>query len=419
MRRNFYFLGAFLLILAAFPAHAKVLHVEKWGQDSTYCGAAADPCATINQAIDNADPGNTIRVGPGVYGDADGDGVFSGPGEESRQCRGWASVICVDKDHLKLESTTGAAHTVINGNVSISAGVCLVGKGVTFGGKKRGFAVRHAGKGVVLYGDRLTVQYIRAEDNTAFGFYCEQFPGWGHHVLVGNTAVRSHSGFYLRETTTVPLLTLFAGNRIRDNNDYGVTMSLRNAVTVKDNVIEDNNRGFSLQAGGGSLLKNNLATGNHDFGFAVTLLGKGSLALIGNSASHNGGDGFHLNSVTQFLQNVSTDNGVGLDIRTSSGRIVKNTISGNRYDGIVLTFPGAVVRELVIEKNNLFENGWGSGTNCGLNNQMARPVTVRRNFWGDPAGPGPDPADNTCGDPVTELSPASKPIKVKVKAPAL
>ncbi len=417
MRRTICFFGAFLLILAALPVHAGVLHVEKWGQDSGYCGSANDPCNTIGQAIDNADPGDTIRVGPGVYGDADENGWLSGPGEEYRNCGGRISVVCVDRDNLKLESTMGAASTVIDAPSPAAAGVVIRGNGVKFGKKGRGFTIRHSTTGVVLNADRLTVQDIRAEDNTAYGFYGNQGAGQGHCVLIGNTAVRSHTGFYFRATGQGPYVTLFSQNRSRDNSSYGVELSLNGNVTIDRNVSVNNNSGFNLRAGGGTLVKNNLAVGNATDGLTMSRIGSGGggISLIGNSASGNETKGFLLQNVDKFIGNVCTRNGIGMRCLGLKMQIKKNFIAGNRKYGMLLIRNGSGAAAVTVEKNNIFDNGWESGGNCGLNNQLATALTVRKNFWGDAGGPGADPADDTCGAPVTEASPAKKPVKVKVK----
>ncbi len=418
MRQLICFFSALLLILAALPTHAKVLHVEKWGQDSDYCGSAADPCATIGKAIENANPGNTVLVGPGTYGDINGDGDFDEYGEESCPSMMGNCVVCVDKDNLKLESTMGAAHTLIDGDDSIAAGVCLRGTGVSFGKKKGGFTVRHARKGVVLEAQRLTVQYIRAVDNTLDGFYGEG--AGGPLVLVGNTALRDRVGFNFEAVSDQPYVTLFAENRMLENNSAGARLYLKTGVTVRDNVIVENNTGFSLVAGGGTLVKGNLAVENTASGISVNKYGNlpKPIRVTGNGASRNGESGFDLTRVDEFIQNSATDNGIGVFCRATKIQFLKNSITGNRKVGIVFANVGTTPANIVMQKNNLFANGW-NGSNCGLQNDTSAALTVRRNFWGDPAGPGPDPADNTCGDPVTDSSPRQRPLKMKVKTAAL
>jgi hypothetical protein len=63
-------------------AAAATLWTSNVGSDSGSCGASASPCRSISQAIANASDGDTIWVGPGHYGDVNGDGTFTGPGDE-------------------------------------------------------------------------------------------------------------------------------------------------------------------------------------------------------------------------------------------------------------------------------------------------------------------------------------------------
>lgn len=46
------------------------------GADSASCGSNASPCRSISQTIANAQDGDTIYVGPGRYGNVNGDSTF-------------------------------------------------------------------------------------------------------------------------------------------------------------------------------------------------------------------------------------------------------------------------------------------------------------------------------------------------------
>jgi hypothetical protein len=98
--------------IAAGVAEATTLNVANNGMDSDTCGAASTPCRSISQALANATDGDTVVVGPGRYGDLNGDGVLGGPGEES----GPAACLCmieVNKS-LTLKSRDGAGVTVLD-----------------------------------------------------------------------------------------------------------------------------------------------------------------------------------------------------------------------------------------------------------------------------------------------------------------
>src|SRR5512132_1509340 len=55
---------------------ADTLTVANNGLDSDTCGSSAAPCRSISQAIDNASEGDTLVVGPGRYGDLNGNRIL-------------------------------------------------------------------------------------------------------------------------------------------------------------------------------------------------------------------------------------------------------------------------------------------------------------------------------------------------------
>ena len=139
------------------------LHVANNGVDSSSCGEQTRPCRSINRAITNARNGDTVLVGPGHYGDANGDGDFNDRGDERGDVVQCGAIVCVNK-RLTILSTNGAAATVIDAaHIVLDLGgadyavVSITASGVTFGRKANGFTVANAaGLGVGL-----VVSYIR------------------------------------------------------------------------------------------------------------------------------------------------------------------------------------------------------------------------------------------------------------------
>ena len=130
--------------LAAPAASAATLRTSNLGTDSSTCGASASPCRSISQAIVNASDGDTIWVGPGHYGDVNGDG-FTGPGDEQPDPNGGAQslpnapygcIVCITKA-LHIYSTDGAALTFIEANASTGSNstVMILRDGGDFGAR--------------------------------------------------------------------------------------------------------------------------------------------------------------------------------------------------------------------------------------------------------------------------------------------
>jgi len=73
-------------------------------------------------------------------------------------------------------------------------------------------------------------------------------------------------------------------------------------------------------------------------------------------------------------------------------------------------------RLLPTTANSIFGNGLAAGTdhNCGLRNSTGGTIGATGNYWGSSSGPGADPADAVCGDPVTTSPVAASEIKVLV-----
>jgi hypothetical protein len=105
-------LSAAVLLILAPCTQAATLYVANNGVDGPGCGAKETPCRSITQAIALAVPEDAIVVGPGRYGDLDGDGTVGETGEEIGS-PGCGCMLSVNKS-VKLTSSDGAAATVID-----------------------------------------------------------------------------------------------------------------------------------------------------------------------------------------------------------------------------------------------------------------------------------------------------------------
>jgi parallel beta-helix repeat protein len=242
-------------------------HVENYGEDFSGCGSAAVPCRSISQAIASAKAGDIVSVGPGHYGDLNGDGTFTDPGEEKAEVDfGCFCMIHVTK-RLTIRSTQGAGATVLD---AAGAGLFIVlidADGVVFGQQDMGFTLTGAttsiGSGVASGHSNLKIQGNAAIGNAFFGFVVN---GSGNRIT-GNLASRNRStGFLIGGT--LPVTTIVEGNVASLNAPIGFT--LLNEINATGNVAIANGEGFDLA--GNVAFQKNTAAGNLNTGILTDSL---------------------------------------------------------------------------------------------------------------------------------------------------
>jgi len=350
--------AAVLLFTVAPYADAATRYVADTGDDWPGCGLAlTSACRSITWAVDLANPGDTILVGPGRYGDLNRNGILGEPGEELGYLTPPASCGCV----LRIEkrviiiSSAGAASTMIDGrSVDVIQNVFLtspdggefgrLGKGFTVTETKARDGLRYIGHGIVL--DSVN-EMVR-----------------GNQVVFARRD-RFSEGVGIRTVNNAPI-------RIEGNQVIGweTGISGRGAATVSKNQVWHNENG--IVATGGKVA-GNVATAN-----LLGIMATGSAQVTGNAVYSN-----------------------GIDDVDGAGIIVNAPFSG------------------VITKNNLIGNAFGS-FNCGLENNGVIGLTATNNYWGVAAGPGAPPADNVCnfsGGTTTTSPSATKPFLVKPLKP--
>jgi hypothetical protein len=329
---------ALLLASSAIYPAGNTLHVESNGLDALTCGSKEEPCRSISAAIRTASAGDTVMVGPGRYGDLNGDSILDDPGEEVLGPVG-ECIVCIDKP-LRVLSSHGAEVTVIQAPEAspevITHLVRLSGADCTFGQRGRGFTLRGAANGLHAEGERMRIAGNIAVDNFDFGM-----SGSGSGEFIENIAISNSIGISSHGTWTLTQNTAMA------NILTGIGAS-GDVVRMRENVSSHNGRGFVANAAR-AVLEGNIAIGNDHPEF---------------------GDGFYMESPNL--------------------RFVGNTALANRSFGVDY-WPYAT-SSATIRENNVYGND--ANTNCGLVNRSGVQVDARHNYWGAATGPGPDPADN-------------------------
>jgi parallel beta-helix repeat protein len=379
-------------LLPVTPAAAGTIwSVANRGVDTASCGTRLKPCRSISTALEKSSDGDVIEVGAGLYGDLNGDGAFTAPGEEhyGTSRSGQTCIICVTKA-VQIVSLHGADATIIDAGNSrrpdpnsdegqVHDVVNITASNVTFGGDGRGFTVTGGAFGGVEVG--FLGSNIRVIGNTARGN-----GGTGFDVTVPD------------ETSPpfpVPKREYLFENNTAVDNGVGFGSAHDEDHQVPERVI----------------FTGNVASGNSSAGFSLSGIGY-PLTMIGNVTSHNG-VGIAINGAYYEIRSNSVLGNTGPGIIIIAARfgfgmyITGNTIAGNTGAGVLL-LPDA--DNNTIRGNNIYGNfgavpvpigpQLGSTLNCGIvsdgGREVGSPVSndATNNYWGSPNGPGLDPADN-------------------------
>jgi hypothetical protein len=329
--------AAVLALAVPSLAHGATRFVADTGNDGPNCGLAlTSACRSITQAIELAAPGDTILVGPGRYGDLNGNGVLGEPGEELGYLTPPASCSCV----LRIEkpviviSSGGAAVTMIDGRtVDVIQNVFLTTPSGEFGRPGKGFTVTNTaytdGSGIVLDSGEVMVR--------------------GNQVIYTRTGFPNGNGIITVNDAAIRI----EGNQVM-NWAFGI--QVRGAATVSKNQLMNNR--YGVRATGGNIV-GNVATSNCT-GFGLS----GTATAVSNAAYVNRCNGFEV--AAPFSGVFTKNNMVGNAFCGLDNRLVPDLTATNNYWGAA-TGPGTPPADAVC-------NDIGSTTTSPF---ATKPFTVR------------------------------------------
>jgi hypothetical protein len=313
---------AVALLLTVTPrADAATRYVTNTGSDGPSCGLAlTSACRSISQAVELANPGDTILVGPGRYGDLNRNGILGEPGEELGYLTPPASCSCVLLVHKRviLISSAGAAVTMIDGrSVDVIQNVLLSTGGGEFGRPGKGFTVT-------------------------------------------GTAQKTASGSLLGEGIVIDEAVTVRGNQVvvtepaAGNGAIGIAVVNGAPIRIEGNLVTG---GWStgIQGRAGTTVSKNQALSN-----ILGIKADGG-SVVGNVAAANG-FGIYVTGTASVTGNAAYSNGYGFIFeRPFSGVFARNNMFGNRcglQNGLGIVIIG--VAGLVATNNY-----WGAATGPG------------------------------------------------------
>jgi hypothetical protein len=198
-------------------------------------------------------------VGPGRYGDLDGDGALGGPGEETApyDC---GCVVKVDKI-VTIQSRDGAGETVLDAGATGLNVVDIAAALVVFGGPGKGFTLARGSLGVAAFAGQ---PFVRVEGNVSARNASHGFAGQFSRLRNNVALANGRNGFF------VTLASEVTGNVAAANGIDGFALSHVTSTDVSNNVAVANyGHGFAIASATGVTMRRNAALGNRGFGIAV------------------------------------------------------------------------------------------------------------------------------------------------------
>lgn len=288
------------------PVRAGALNVD---QGDVGCSLTGSPYCTIEAAVEDAQPGDTIHVFPGTYAESVDLSEMSAPGD--------ISLVSVDAGGTPTASTVA---------IESPAGAAIETSAGAFPGAVTidGFTVSSPDDNGIFVdaGGPVTIRNVTASDNGEDGVLIR---GNNHPVNVSDSQLNGNAGDGLNVFSSSALVTV-------------------TNVTANEN-DED---GMELNVGGDVEVSGSTASGNLGIGF--------------------GGNGIHVPTsgsvtVTDTTTDSNLNDGVGTDVASETGvsglegasevTIVDSSSSGNGDDGYELDASGTVT----VTNSTTFENG--------------------------------------------------------------
>ena len=300
-------------ILMQNPVDAAVLTVS--AENGNY--------SLIQDAINNANSGDTILVYPGTY-------------HENVDVAKQLNIMSTDGAELTHVIAASADNHVFN----------VTADGVTIDGFYVSGFTGHSKAGIYLDSSNNTVTNVNAVNNT-WGIYLDSCRN--NIVTHNNVANNSYDGIIPYYSTNITLTNNIAANNkfgiriyhstnntltdnIATSNSYwGIILVDSNDNTLVNNTAKDNSDGIELSSSSDNILVNNRAVDNSEDGIYLFYTSNNNI-LKGNIASNNANNGVKLHSsfYNKIVDNSVSNNGeYGIYVYSSLDNIIYNNFFKN------------------------------------------------------------------------------------------
>ncbi len=366
--------------ITSVQANPIVRYVATSGIDtSNDCAATSNPCATIQHAVDVAQPGDEIRVAKGTY-----TGVSSRPRNDIFATGTVTQVVYISKtvtlrggystsnwttskpgtQPTTLDAQGKGRGIYVTGNISVVIDGLRVTNGNDLwqgGDPFLPYGDEDAGGGIYSINTTLTLSNSQVFSNTG---------GAGGGVFLMNSIALLNNNQVFSNLTNYTGAGLFAvgsevtllNNSITANNHGGLYFTF-SSVTLTGNIISGSSGNW--EGGGLSLDESNTVAMSNTITGNSALVGGGIYQFMGNGV-------FNGNTITN---NSASDQGGGLTVFWSSATFTNNLISNNTASigGGGYLWGGGDGGNFIL-RGNVFQNNIAAGSGGGLSLEGSDPM---------------------------------------------
>jgi len=323
--------------------------------------------ATIQEALDAAQSGDTVLVEPGTYIE---------------------NIVWPATQGLTLKGEQGPGETVIDGNsagsviailLTVDTTTVITGFTIRNGAAERGGGIYLSTASPLVTGNTIENCFAALYGG---GIYCQgSAPVIEYNTITGNSTGIPVEGASPRDLTmgggiciygSGPGVTRIADNVITGNycSYYGGGIASSGIALIRDNQITGNDSDwfgggiYHLNATGTTLSGNDISNNSSIWGGGIMLQG-GLLTITRCSITGNNGDGIHMYYGTLAADSSTISDNTGNGIASGSAKTPLALTAGVHYCNII------------------DNDGFGI---MNTNEWLAFDATL--NWWGSPSGPG-------------------------------